>query len=231
MDHLLKQYRWVGLLCLQAAITLQFFMLRHVDDWAVKYLSSDSFAAKLVMFIASSSALFFLAAKLPLLWYEHFGWKLLNPRVNIEGRWKYSVVYYPPDTSLLRKDGHDKILSILSHIKNNHGQMWVDQGVFGVSVQEGVGYLGEGPTAFKVTWKATAVTISTQGSVGLYYTTNHGGVKFNGFDDLIVRSRDRRGRPVEIFGHFWMISEVSGFVIRGEITYTREASTENSSTQ
>lgn len=229
MDHLLKQYRWFGLLCLQAAITLQFFMLRHVDDWAAKYFASNSFAAKLLVFIASSSVLFFLIAKLPLLWYEHFGWKLLNPRVIIEGRWMYSVVYYPPDTSLLRKEGQDKLLNILSHIKDNHGQMWVDQGVFIVSVQEGVGYLGEGPTAYKVTWKGSAVTISTQGTVGLYYSTNHGGVKFNGFDDLVVRSRDTRGRPTELFGHFWMISEGTSFVLRGEITYTRDNGLANSS--
>jgi hypothetical protein len=227
MDHLLKQYRWFGLVCLQTAITLQFFMLRHVDAWAEKYLASDSFAAKLLVFLASSSALFLLTAKLPLLWYEHFGWKLLNPRVNIEGIWKYNVVYYTPDTSLLRREGQEKILNILTHIKDNHGQMWVDQGVFCVSVQEGVGYLGEGPTAYKVTWKGTAVNISSQGTVGLYYTTNHGGVKFNGFDDLVVRRRDKRGSPLELFGHFWMISEGTAFVLRGEITYTREGGAEN----
>jgi hypothetical protein len=223
MDNLLKQYRWFGLLCLQAAITLQFFMVRHVDDWAIRYFASNSFAAKLLMFIASSSVLFFLIGKLPLLWYEHVGWKLFNPKINIEGRWQYSVVYYNPDTSLLRKEGQDKLLKILSHIKDNHGQMWVDQGVFLVSVQEGVGYLGQGPTAFKVTWKGSAVIISTQGTVGLYYSTNHGGVKFNGFDDLVVRSRDARGRPTELFGHFWMVSEGTAFVLRGEITYTRDA--------
>jgi hypothetical protein len=221
MDDLLKQYRWFGLLCLQSAITLQFFMLRHVDDWAVKYFGSDSVPAKLLMFIASSSALFFLIARMPILWYERFGWKRLNPRVDIQGRWNYGVVYYPPDTSHLRKDGHERITRLLAHIKDNHGQMWVEQGVFSVTIQEAVGYLGEGPTAFKVTWKATAVIVSSQGTVGFFYTTNHGGLKFNGFDDLVVRSRDRRRRPTELFGHFWMISEETGFVLRGEITYTR----------
>jgi hypothetical protein len=107
--------------------------------------------------------------------------------------------------------------------------MWVDQGVFLASVQEGVGYLGEGPTAYKVTWKGSAVNISTQGTVGLYYSTNHGGVKFNGFDDLVVRSRDTRGRPTELFGHFWMISEGTAFVLRGEIIYTRDCGVANKS--
>jgi hypothetical protein len=67
-------------------------MLRHVDDWAVRYFASNGFGAKLLMFIASSSVLFLLVARLPLFWYEYFGWKLFNPRVNIEGRWKYSLL-------------------------------------------------------------------------------------------------------------------------------------------
>jgi hypothetical protein len=222
MEELLKQYRWFSLLCLQTAITLQFFMLRHVDTWAVNFLGSDSYAAKILMFIVSSSALFMLVAQAPLYWYEYFGWKILNPKINIEGRWRYHVVYYKPETTLLRKEGQEKVANILSHIKDNHGQMWVEQGVYSIVVQEGVGYLGAGPTALMVAWKGTSVTITRQGTVGLYYSTNHGGVKFNGFDDLVVRIRDKRGRPIELFGHFWMIPEGTSFVLRGEVTYRRE---------
>src|SRR5262245_49410571 len=202
MEDMTKHYKALGLLWLEIAVIAQFFVIQVVFPKLPAQTTQSDFFTSLLFFLLANSSLYLLLAGLPLLWFERAGWKVLHRKVNVKGRWRYAIYYYPPNTEYLKKVGQGKLLDLINRLKDNHGEVWIDQTVFGISVQEGTGYLGQGPDALKTTWKGTSVSVTKQGNVVIHFSSNLGGIKFNGIDDLTVSKRDTKEQPIEMFGHF-----------------------------
>ncbi|MBW9262213.1 MAG: hypothetical protein K1564_11640 [Candidatus Thiodiazotropha sp. (ex. Lucinisca nassula)] len=218
MEEISKQYKMFGLLWLEIAVILQFFIVQVL--WpSISQGSTSSFMDSLVFFVLANSTLYIGVAGLPLLWFEKKGWKIFHRQLNISGKWNYKIVYYEPETKHLRKEGQEQLIKLIDHLTDNHGEVWIRQGVFGVNAQQGVGILGESPNAMKATWKGTSVSVEKDGKVLIYFQANLGGIKFSGLDDLTVCKTDDKQQPVEMFGHFHLLPEGLDFVLRGEVTY------------
>lgn len=221
MEEMAKHFKAFGFLWLEVAIIAQFFAIQVVFPTLPAQTTQATFFNGLIFFLLANSSLYLLLAGLPLLWFEKAGWKVFHRKVNVAGGWRYAILYYTPNTQYLKKGGQEKLINLLNRLKDNHGEVWFDQTVFGISVQEGAGYLGQGPDALKATWKGTSVSVTKQGNVVVHFSANLGGIKFNGIDDLTVSKRDKKGQPIEMFGHFLMVPDGTDFVLRGEITYYR----------
>jgi len=166
-----------------------------------------------------------LLVVVPLRWYENSGWRGFNPEIDLHGRWEYSIKYYEPDFSPLKKAASDNLKKMLEHLDENHGIVYMKQTLFHLAIQEGIGKLGA-DNAPVSTWKAHSVKVQRNGRVIINFESNLGGFLFAGIDDVTVESRenDDVGKPLLMQGHFKLIPESTDFVLRGEITYRRQNS-------
>ena len=222
MENIAKQYKAVGMFWLGIAIMLQFFVIQVVLPFLAQATTAKDSFGSFILFVLTNSGLYLIIAGAPLLWFEKAGWRRLNRRIYLHGKWNYKMTWYDPPTKHLNRVGQDKLRSLILRLNNNHGEVCITQSLFGISIHEGTGTLGSGPGAPRTTWTGVSVAVSDSGKVIIFFTSNLGGIKFNGVDDLTVSKR-KKGEPIEMVGHCQLIQEPadSDFVIRGEITYFR----------
>src|SRR4051812_22807514 len=118
MEDTAKHYKAFGLLWLEITIIAQFFVIQVVFPTLPAQTAQSSFFNGLLFFLLANSSLYLILAGLPLLWFEKAGWKMLHQKVNIDGRWRYAIYYYPPNIQYLKKEGQEKLLSLLHRLKD-----------------------------------------------------------------------------------------------------------------
>lgn len=220
MPDLVTQYRSLGASLLGVAITLNYFVVNTVIPAISQLLQPDTWLYKLVIFVVTNGSVYVFVVVGPLVWYERWGWRWFNANVYFRGKWEYRVTYYKPPTETLKKRAADKLAKLLGDLEENHGTLYMKQSLFRLSFQEGTGQLRSGKYTVA---RARSVKVARDGSVMIHVELNLGGMRFLGIDDLIVKARSKgeTGMPLEMSGHFRLISEAEDFVLRGEITYTR----------
>jgi hypothetical protein len=221
MDSIVKQYKAIGLLALEVSIIAQFYILMYAIPLALSSQTSMSLIIKFIIFILSSTTLYLIVAKGPIYWFEKFGWKLFNRKINFHGQWNYEHCCFPPSNyEHFTKKGKDEINGLIEKLKDNHGQVIIEQNVFGISVQEGAGCLGKDQSAPIATWSVNSASFGTNGTFVIQFTSKLGGTTFNGIDTLIVQKR-HKGKPVEMKGETLLRPENKDYVLIGQITYKR----------
>lgn len=222
MDSIVKQYRAIGLLALEVSIIAQFYILMYAIPLVVSSQSSMSLIIKFIVFILSSTTLYLIVAKGPIYWFEKYGWKLFNRKVDFHGQWEYKhSCHTPSNAEHFTEEGRAEIDSLIERLKENHGKVIIEQNVFGISVQEGVGRLGEDQSAPITMWTVNSANFKTDGTFVIQFTSRLGGVTFNGIDTLVVQKRDKKGKPTEMTGQTLLRPENKDYVLNGQITYKR----------
>jgi len=221
MDNMVKQYKSLGLFALETSIIAQFYIIIYVIPLVQSNVTSLSWIFKFLTFVFSSTALYLVVAKGPIFWFEKFGWKLFNKNINFNGLWNYEHVCYDlVDNDIFTKKGKEQIMKLIEKLKNNHGQVLIEQDVFEISVKEGAGKLGNEQESPIATWKVNAVDFAKDGTFVYQFTSILGGSKFAGIDTLTVIKRDK-GKPIEMAGETLLMPENNAFVLRGQINLKR----------
>ena len=221
MDNIVKQYKALGILSLELSIIAQFYILIYVIPFISFNPTSVDLINKFVVFILSSTTLYMIVAKGPLYWFEKVGWKQFNRKFNFHGEWNYLVSFYKPESNkIFTKEGIGQIKDFLEKLSDNHGRVFIKQTVFGVSTQDGTGFLGKDQSAPITTWKANSASFDEYGTLIVNYTNTLGGIKGVGIDTYTVTKRDR-GKPIEMSGHFVWMPDNTNFIFRGELSFKR----------
>lgn len=218
VDHLTKQYKTLAIFLLGTAITVQFLVVQVLckSQYAAFFINGP------IGFMLSNSFIYGCIASLPLYLFEKKAWKHANPKIDLDGQWEYEVKYYKPTTKHLTKKAQHKLIELLNHIQNNHGKVRITQTPFEICFQEGSGSIsGENNSSCHATWKGISANVSKEGQVLVHFQSNLGGIRFEGIDDLMISERTNKGRPIEMKGHFRMITEGANVVLAGEVKYLR----------
>lgn len=178
-----------------------------------------------ILFVLTSSTLYLFIAKLPLYFYKNIGWKIFNKSIDFQGVWNYkhhcSSLTETDIKKHFKADAVKEQDSVIEKLKENHGKVFFNQSIFGISVQEGTGALGRNEDSSKTTWKGISVNYNREGDFVVHFESILGDIKFKGIDTLTVSERDRKGRPKALTGHSILVPENKNFVFRGQITYYR----------
>jgi hypothetical protein len=221
MDNLIKQYKKLDLFALQTSIIAQFFIIKYVIPLVQSNVSSLSWIFKFLTFVFTSTALYLLVAKGTIYWFEKIGWKFFNKEINFDGVWNYEHSCYDLlERGTFTKKGTEQITKLIEKLKDNHGQVLIKQDVFGISVKEGAGKLGNEQKSPITTWKVNTVDFYKDGTFVYQFTSTLGGTKFAGIDTLTVTKRDN-DKPIEMFGETLLMPENNDFILRGQINLKR----------
>lgn len=208
MQKVMNQYKTLLGVLISLAILLQYFVLQWIKPFLDQSLKGSSptlaLAVEALTFLGTSTSIYILLCRGGLLWYEHVGWKVLNPDIDLSGKWTAEFFYNPETGNPVKGQSVPAT-----------GGLTIEQTWYGaLSISGSYSYKSETGIANSF-WRTQSCSIiqNEAGSPTLiftYVTHRSGDETFykpgegvRGVVEMWFEDQDHKGRPTKLEGPFF----------------------------
>jgi len=215
LDKTTTQFKRLAIVLLTFATIAYALLARLLDEEMSSFFENAAGFREVLTFLLSVSAVYSVVLVLPLLMFERWGWRIVNPKIDFNGYWKLKVTYRHIERS--HKDPAMN-LEMPAEFLNT---LTIRQTPFRVRIVEAVAVPFE-------QWTASNCEVTRDGGISFVYKATRqveSGSRyptdFGGLETAQVDSRDYRGRPKTLRGQFFHIAKPNIPLYRGTSFYQR----------